>query len=207
LLLGLAAALCGCGGGGSSGGAQPTTQAQANRAPTITGSPPTVAYVNVPFAFTPASSDADGDVLTFGIQNKPSWAEFDSSTGRLAGLPRLGDLGLVSSVTISVSDGKATTSLATFSLTVRNPPGTATLSWVAPTTNTDGTALVDLAGYRIYSGTDPADVSRRIDVTDPRVSTYAIEGLSAGRWYFAMTSINAAGLESARTGLVSLDVQ
>ena len=28
-----------------------------------------------------------------------------------------------------------------------------TLNWTAPTTNTDGTALTDLAGYKIYYGT------------------------------------------------------
>src|SRR5438309_11629995 len=37
------------------------------------------------------------------------------------------------------------------------PPtsGTATLSWLAPTTNTDGAALTDLAGYVIYYGPRP----------------------------------------------------
>ncbi len=30
--------------------------------------------------------------------------------------------------------------------------GTITLAWDAPTTNTDGTPLTDLAGYKIYYG-------------------------------------------------------
>jgi len=32
-------------------------------------------------------------------------------------------------------------------------PAQATVSWIPPTTNTDGTALTDLAGYKVYYGT------------------------------------------------------
>jgi hypothetical protein len=36
---------------------------------------------------------------------------------------------------------------------MRRGVGQATLSWTAPDENTDGTPLINLAGYRIYYGT------------------------------------------------------
>ena len=54
---------------------------------------------------------------------------------------------------ISVSDGTASASLPAFSLAVLQvATGTATVSWTPPTTNTDGSALTDLAGYRVAYG-------------------------------------------------------
>ena len=37
-----------------------------------------------------------------------------------------------------------------------------TLSWTAPTTNADGTALTDLSGYRIYLATSTPGLSERV---------------------------------------------
>src|SRR5262249_30447454 len=48
--------------------------------------------------------------------------------------------------------------------------GTATLSWNAPTTNADGTALADLAGYKISYGFAPGNYSTTVDVGN--VTTY-----------------------------------
>jgi len=42
--------------------------------------------------------------------------------------------------------------------------GDATLSWTAPGTNTNGSALTDLSGYKLYYGTSP--------VTCPGGSTF-----------------------------------
>src|SRR5690606_10315056 len=42
-----------------------------NRAPTITGTPPTVVTPGTPYSFTPTANDADGDELTFSIVNAP----------------------------------------------------------------------------------------------------------------------------------------
>ena len=43
-----------------------------------------------------------------------------------------------------------------FNITVHQiAEGSATLSWMPPTENADGSALTDLAGYRIYYGRNP----------------------------------------------------
>ena len=77
-----------------------------------------------PYSFQPTANDVDGDALTFSIQGPPSWAVFDTATGRLSGTPLVADANTSSTVTISVTDGKATTSLAPFTLTVGPAPNT-----------------------------------------------------------------------------------
>ncbi len=55
--------------------------------------------------------------------------------------------------------------------------GSVKLSWLAPTTNTDGSKLDDLAGYKIYYGTSKEYLQRIIDIKDPSVTEYTIEDL------------------------------
>lgn len=81
-----------------------------------------------------------------------------------------------------------------------NQPNTATLSWVAPTLNTDGSTLTNLAGYRIYYGTSPA-LNQVIEV--PVVSNYVVSNLTPGTWYFGLKAFNAAGIESDLSNIAS----
>lgn len=55
-----------------------------NRAPVISGQPRRQAFAGSPYSFTPKATDADGDAVSFTIKNKPYWAQFDSTTGRLS---------------------------------------------------------------------------------------------------------------------------
>jgi hypothetical protein len=77
--------------------------------------------------------------------------------------------------------------------------GAATVEWLAPLTATDGSTLTNLAGYRIYYGTDVTRMTSRIEVKNPGVLSYTIEGLTPATYYFAVTAINAHGQESARS--------
>lgn len=81
------------------------------------------------------------------------------------------------------------------------PPstGTATLEWIPPVTTTSGATLTNLVGYRIYYGTDVTKLVQKVDVTNPGVATYVIEGLKPAMYYFAVTAIDARGAESARS--------
>ena len=81
--------------------------------------------------------------------------------------------------------------------------GTATLSWQAPTTNTDGEALTDLAGYRIYYGTNVSDLTASIPLTGVGLQTYVIDNLGPGTWYFAIKAVTSTGVESALSDVVS----
>jgi hypothetical protein len=74
--------------------------------------------------------------------------------------------------------------------------GNATLSWQPPLTNTDGSMLTDLVGYRIYYGTSLDSLTNVVEL--PQVSSviYTVTNLTAGTWYFVVRSYNAAGVES-----------
>ncbi|MBI5548773.1 MAG: fibronectin type III domain-containing protein [Deltaproteobacteria bacterium] len=81
--------------------------------------------------------------------------------------------------------------------------GSAVLSWDAPTTFTDGSALTDLSGYRVYYGTAPGSSSATVNVSSPTV-TYTISNLPGGAtYYFSVTALSASGGESAHSAEVS----
>ena len=88
------------------------------------------------------------------------------------------------------------------SQSVSGSPGSATLSWEAPTTNTDGTALTDLAGYRIYYGASAGHLDHTVNISTVGLQTYVIEGLEPGNWYFAVRAVTTNGAESGLSDLV-----
>lgn len=75
----------------------------------------------------------------------------------------------------------------------------ATLEWTVPTTQTDGQMLADLAGYRIHYGKSASTLDKTIEVRNPTVSSYVIEGLSPGTYYFAVTAFTSRNHESERS--------
>jgi autotransporter-associated beta strand protein len=97
------------------------TVVNVNEAPVISGTPATSVDQDVAYSFTPTATDADvGDVLTFSITNKPTWASFNPTTGALTGTPTNVDVGVTNGIVISVSDGTLSASLPAFNLTVVN---------------------------------------------------------------------------------------
>jgi Putative Ig domain len=174
-----------------------------NTLPTISGSPATAAGVGKAYSFTPTASDANKDSLRFSIQNKPDWAKFSTATGALSGTPAAADVGTYAKITISVTDGKASVALAAFAVVVTQiSTGNASLDWTPPTQNADGSALTNLAGYTVHYGTSRTSLTQTIKVTNPGLTSYVIDNLSPGTWYFAVSSYNAAGTESAVSGVV-----
>ena len=79
------------------------------------------------------------------------------------------------------------------------PPvsGSASLSWVAPTTNTDGTPLTDLAGFTINYGASPSAMTQTVEVPNSTATDYVVEGLASGTWYFTVTAYTTGGTQSA----------
>ena len=168
--------------------------------PTISGTPSTTATVGKAYSFTPTATGASGVTLTFSIANQPSWATFNSATGQLSGTPAAGAVGTYANISISVSDGTNTATLAPFTITVAAAStGSATLTWAIPTTRADGSALTNLAGFHIYYGTTPGSYATAITVANATVSTYVVSNLPSGTYYFVATAYDATGLESAYT--------
>lgn len=180
----------------------------ANRAPVISGTPPTSVTQGTAYSFQPTASDADGDPLTFSIVNAPSWATFSSTTGRLQGTPSSSNVGTFSNIQIRVSDGKTTTSLPTFSITVLAvSSGSATLSWMPPTTNTDGSSLRNLAGYRVYWGPSAGNMTSSVAIASPGLTSYVVDNLAPGTYYFAVAAVNSSGAESALSNAASKTIR
>ena len=197
-----------CGGGGSDSSAAASSNtppsASANSAPVISGQPTASVSVGQKYTFSPTASDADQDTLTYSIDSKPTWATFDAKTGMLSGTPTAANVGSHENIIVKVTDGKATVALPEFALTVdaasSNTSGTATLSWEPPSQNVDGTALTGLTGYKIHYGTEPGNYSSTISIDTVAMTTYVIDGLNAGTYYFAITAVSTGGLESELSG-------
>jgi hypothetical protein len=188
---------------------QIVVSAPPNRPPTISGAPTTAVTVGTAYSFTPTASDPDGDPLTFAIVNLPLWASFDTATGRLTGTPAAQHVGTTTGIVISVDDGRqGTASLAAFSVTVQAVAvGSATLSWTPPTTNTDGSPLTNLAGYKVYWGTSLGNYPNSTTLSNPGLSSYVVTNLAPGTYYFVATAFNTSGVESSFSSVASKTIQ
>ena len=93
-----------------------------NDSPVLSGIPGTSVDEGADYSFTPTLTDADDvDIHKFSVENLPSWAEFDMTTGEISGTPGADDSGSYSDIVIRVEDGAgATDSLASFSITVND---------------------------------------------------------------------------------------
>ena len=202
------AALAACNGSGDSAAAAAAASSSgatgavpANGAPTIQGAAITTATVGTVYSFQPKATDPSNQPITFSIANKPAWATFNAATGQLSGTPAASDVGNYAGIQIAATDGKNTVSLPAFavnvSAAVASGSGSVNLSWVAPTENSDGTALTDLKGFKIHYGAQSQSYTGSIAVDNPTLTTYLVNSLPAGKYYFAVTAFNSAGLESS----------
>jgi hypothetical protein len=165
--------------------------------PVISGTPITqVAVVNA-YSFTPSALDANGDTLAFSVVNLPSWATFNATTGRVSGTPQAQHVGTYNNVTISVTANGKTGSLAPFTIQVVSlGVESVTLSWMPPTQNEDGSALLDLAGYKIRYGQSPGSYTQTVTITNPGLASYQIDNLVKTTYYFVISAYNTCGIES-----------
>jgi chitodextrinase len=178
-----------------------------NRAPVISGSPATTVTVGSAYTFAPTASDPDGQALTFSVMGEPGWASIDPVTGVLSGTPGAGDVGLSEGIVITVSDGTTYASLPAFSLeVVQAATGSATVSWLPPTQRTDGSALTNLGGYHIRYGTSPTALTETITLNGTGLTSYTVEGLTPGNWYFGVSAFDTADMESALSNIGSKSI-
>jgi Fibronectin type III domain len=77
------------------------------------------------------------------------------------------------------------------------------LSWTAPSKNTDGSPLTDLAGYHIYYGTSAGAWTSTITVLDAAETSYVVAGLAPGTYYFTVVAFNADGVDSPQSNVGS----
>jgi hypothetical protein len=97
----------------------------------------------------------------------------------------------------------AITASKSYTLTCAWGSGTATISWVAPTQNTDNSPLTNLKGFRVLYGTSATNLNLSQSVNDPAARSVTIAALGAGTWYFAVRAVNTANAESDNSAVVS----
>jgi len=186
-------------------------QEQANQAPVITGTASTSVTAGVAYSFTPSASDADNDSLTFSVSNLPSWASFNAQSGAITGTPAESDVGVYGSITVSVTDGVETASLAPFSVEVQSAQvstGSLTLKWIAPTTRSDGSALniSEIEGYCIYLGESSDSLEMKVDLNDGAASDYTFSSLPVGTYFVALTVYDTDGVSSGYSNSIQVTV-
>ena len=210
-LVWVSASLTACGGGDS--GAQTAnssatgTISRDSGNATIQGIPPIIALVGQPYSFTPQAADSSGSGY-FTVANLPAWAQFNTTSGQITGTPTAAQVGTYSNIIVTLVDAGTTVSLPAFDITVAaNAASDAvTLSWQGPTENADGTPLLDLTGYQIHYGTSSGLYTGSIRLQNPGITTYVLQNLPLGTYYFAITAFNSSGVESSLSGEISATV-
>ena len=151
-------------------------------------------------------SNTGSGTLTWTAGDSASWLTLSPATGTNTGTvtASVNLSGLASgtySGTITVSATGATSKTLPVSLTVGSGTSTAnsaTLTWIA---NTE----TDLAGYKIYVGTQSGTYGAPIVLG--KVTTYQLNNLAIGTTYFfCITAYDSAGNESLHSAEVSKSI-
>ena len=99
--------------------------------------------------------------------------------------------------------GGNTTGIAGYSII---STGSVTLYWDTPTTNEDGSDLVDLAGYNIYYYPQESPYSAQSVQIDNAFTSASVSGLTPGTWCFVTRVYDYSGNESTDSNVICADV-
>lgn len=111
-------------------------------------------------------------------------------------------------ITATAADSEALSQQASIQFDVNPAADPTILSWVAPTQYTDNSALLNLAGFKIYYGTSEGNLIHSVSINDPSVTSYQLDQLQSNTtYYFAVTAIDSLGIESDYSATVSKMVQ
>jgi hypothetical protein len=86
--------------------------AEINDAPTLTGPAYISAVENVALSVSPTTlSDVENDTLTVTASGLPAWASLNNASGEITGTPGADTVGQVYEITLTASDGQASSTL------------------------------------------------------------------------------------------------
>lgn len=152
----------------------------------------------------------DGDLDNNGIVNAGDHISlqfvygFTADSGTLAAAADLNGSGFVGAqdeLRLRLMMGTAPGPSAFTSGEVPDGSGSALVSWLPPTERTDGSVLTNLAGYEIRFGNTLGSLNRTIRLSNPGLSSYLIDGLAPGSWYFAIVALDSNGLASPMSAI------
>lgn len=95
------------------------------------------------------------------------------------------------------------TASTNYTLTCSWSTGEARVRWTIPTTNTNGTALTNLAAFRVYYGTSQSSLTQVREINDISSTSALISPLGAGTWFFKVLAVNANQVQSGDSNLAS----
>jgi hypothetical protein len=163
-----------------------------------------------------SSNDADGTISSY------SWTQTGGSPSVVINSPNsaianfmapdvTSASALIFELSVTDNDGEVATNTVTVTINpVGTPPaatGSATLSWTAPTENTDNSALTDLASYIVYYSETEGELNNSTTV-DVQNNSVVIENLTTEQtYYFAVVAVNDLGVESELSNVSSKFIQ
>jgi fibronectin type 3 domain-containing protein len=107
-------------------------------------------------------------------------------------------------ISATVTDSNNQNANSSLSIEVNANVGMASITWTAPTQNTDDTELTNLTGFKIYYGEVESNLDVSITIDDSDAYAWVIEDLKPGTtYYFAVTAVNSQGIESAFSSIAS----
>ena len=172
--------------GGAATSGTPTVTISANPSTVTRGKTTTISWSSTNTSACRGTGAWTGSEATSG--SKPTGAITKDLTFALSCSGSGGTVSQSATVTVAASAAAAT--------------GEATLSWSAPTSNTNGTA-VSLSGYHLYYGNSASSLTNSIAISGANNTSYEISGLTAGTWYFAVAADTSDGVESAQSAVGS----
>lgn len=95
------------------------------------------------------------------------------------------------------------TTVYTLECAWQGPSDPVTVSWIAPTQNTDNSPLTNLAGFKVLYGTSATALNSTQAAPGATTTSSVVSSLVAGTWFFTVRAVNAAGAESDNGNVVS----
>jgi hypothetical protein len=126
---------------------------------------------------------------------------YDSAMGSLRFPILLGTVAALAACKFGSNSAGATAS------STRSGTGSAVLSWTAPSRNTDGSLVGKIAGYYVYYGLSPTTILETIQVSDPSATSYRVQHLDPGTYYFSVAAYNSAGARGLRSTPISKTIE
>jgi hypothetical protein len=155
----------------------------------VTPSNQTIAKgANQQFTATGTFSDSSTQNLTAAV----TWSSSNTAAATISNAA--GSNGLATSIAEGSTTIKAMSGTVSGTAALSVADRSVSLKWDAPTTNTDGTALTDLAGYKLRYGNSPGVYQTTLTLGTG--TSYALNNLAAGTYYFTVTAFNNGGIES-----------
>lgn len=109
---------------------------------------------------------------------------------------------------VSNPGSSANSATATLSIVAVVKTGSALISWQAPTTRADGSALTaaDIAGYELFYSEDGTSMSKLTSLSAGELSVQ-VDDLAAGTHYFALATKDVNGMQSALSSTISVTIK